>query len=158
MSTLAEPKNPDFRVAERWRFLYQALCRRGSVSQENEYWVFEKYTQLYSVAATIGFLLNKRNELKSTYTPFHLEQIESDPEWNSLRAIAWKASDCNTDVLLDNRSAIRICDEFSDAGMEHLYKEFFESHVKDNHLLRPRDIEIEENLALIIKGILRHRL
>ncbi|MBY0358215.1 MAG: hypothetical protein K2W82_09465 [Candidatus Obscuribacterales bacterium] len=155
MTVQAEPKNPDFRVNDRWRFLYETLCRRGKIAQDNEYWIFEKYTQLYSFAAALGFNVGKKNEVKTSYTPFTLNEIKEDPEWPTLRAIAWKASDCNTETILDYRKTIKLCDELADGGMQYLFDEFFAAHVKDNFLLRPKHIDIEGALSLIVMGTRR---
>ncbi len=153
MEDIQELKNPDFRVSEQWRYLYDTLCRRGKMSRELGCHVFEKYTQLYSLAAVIGYTLNRRKEVKGSYTPFTLNEIERDSEWPTLRAIAWKASGCDLSKAIDKRATIKICDEFSEGGIEYLYQEFFIHHTKDGHLLRPQDISIEQNLSLILKGI-----
>lgn len=156
MTVQTEPKNPDFHVNTQWRFLYDTLCSKGKAAKDNEYWIFQKYTQFYSFAAALGFAHNKQNPVKSGYTPFSLMEMKDDPEWPALRAIAWKASNCDLNIVLDHTKTIKICDEYADGGMQYLYEQFFEPHCKDGHLLRPKHIDIEGALSLIVMGTKRH--
>jgi hypothetical protein len=146
-----EVKNPNFRVSEKWLFLYYTLCKLGK-SKEEDYYIFDKYTNFYTLCASVGNALNKRAELESPDRIFTLNEIDKKTEWPVLRAIAWRDSN-QFEILTEARQTIKICDEYAEAGIQYLYDEFFFQHVENGHLLRPKSIDIETHLSYIVKGV-----
>ena len=148
-------KAPDFHISEKWLKLYQSICRRGR-SRSEGYYVFEKYTNLYTLCASIGHMIEKEENLEKPYSPFTLEQIDEDNEWPVLRAIAWNTVGNHMDIFVNAREVVRICDRFAEGGMQKLYDEFFKQHMEDGYILRPDHIDLEINLSYIVEGIRRN--
>ena len=145
-------KAPDFHISEKWLKLYQSICRRGRSHSEG-YYAFEKYTNLYTLCASIGHMAQVDSDLQKPYSPFTLEQIDEDVEWPVLRAIAWSKVGNRMDIFVDAREVARVCDRFAEGGMQNLYDEFFKQHMQDGNILRPDSIDLEINLSCIVEGI-----
>ena len=145
-------KAPDFHISKKWLKLYQSICMRGRPRSER-YYVFEKYTNLYTLCASIGHMIQEEKNLEKPYSPFTLEQIDENNEWPVLRAIAWSKVGNETDIFVNARKVVQICDRFAEGGMQKLYDEIFKHHMQDGYILRPDHIDLEINLFYIVEEI-----
>jgi hypothetical protein len=145
-------KASDFHISEKWLKLYQSICRRGRARSEG-YSVFDKYTNLYTLCASIGYMIQNESDLEKPYSPFTLEQVDENTEWPVLRSIAWSTANNRMDIFINSKEVIRVCDRFAEAGIQKLYDDFFKDHMQDGILLRPDSVEMEINLCYIVEGI-----
>ena len=145
-------KSPDFHISEKWRKVYEGLCKRGR-SRSEGYFIFDKYTNLYTLCASIGHMIPEEKDLEKPYSPFTLEQIDEDNEWPILRAIAWSKSGNSMDIFVKSREVVRICDRFAEAGMTKIYNDLLKEHMEGGYILNPESIDLEIKLSFLIESI-----
>ena len=141
-------KSPAFHISEKWRPIYETLCRKGR--QDNSFYIFTKYTQLYSMCVSIGYILDKEIELERPYSPFQLEQVDEIDEWLPLQSMAWDRQEQDLTLLADSKKVIQVCDRLAEAGMIYLIEEYFHEFMEDGVLISPAQKDIEINLTHIL--------
>ena len=146
-------KSPDFHISEKWLNLYQSICRRGRARGEG-YPLFDKYTNFYTLCASIGFRLGKKTKLNKSCSPFTLEQVDEDMEWPALQAIAWKDLGMEMGVFVNSRQVIEICNQYAETGIQKLVDKCLVDYLhEDGQLLRPANLDLEITLCHLIEII-----
>ena len=147
-------KSPDFRISRKWHKFYQSFCLRGQ-TQVDSYPLFKKYTNLYTLCASIGYSLGKKTPLdEKVETPFTLEQIDEKLEWPLLISIAWADSGQDLNVFMDSKKIIKICDEYAETGIQFLVNQYpFNKVYVDNCLYNPEKVDLEFNTTLLVKQL-----
>ena len=141
--------NPAAYISEKWRFLYETLC-------QGEYSVFSQMTGLFTLCASIGYNNQTRSELeKPRRDIFKWITLNQETEVPVLTSITWGTLERDTALLTDRKQIIEISQEFAEGGMQYLHDQFFEDHIQDGQLIRPKTLDIEFNLAQIIEGLRR---
>lgn len=144
-------ENPTFYVSDKWRFIYETLCRRGRSG--DTYYVFEQMTGLFTLCSAIGFINQERFSLEKRKDIFKWSSLENENEVPLLTSIAWETSNRNTAILSDRKQIADICVEFAEGGIKYLFDQFFEDHVQDGQIVNPQNLGIEFSLAQIIEGL-----
>ena len=147
-------KSPDIRISKKWHKFYQSFCARGQ-SQVESCSLFRKYTNLYTLCATIGYFLGKKTPLdEKIETPFTLEQVDEKTEWPTLISIAWADTNKDIRIFMDSRQIIRICDEYAETGVQFLLESHpFNKVFVDNCLYNPEKIDLEFQAMLLVKEL-----
>ena len=137
--------NPSAYISKKWEGIYDVLCRRESV--------FDQMTNLFTLCAAIGYQNDNRLQLENRKDIFKWVSLNPENDIPVLTAIAWSAEDRDLVVLSDRKKIIEIACEFSEAGMQYFYENFFEDHMQDGRINNPDKLNIEFNLAQIIEGL-----